>query len=100
MLLPADFDTDLTRLLNELARDRVVVIGPVANDAWTTATVEWRPATSLDDIDRALRTVGPVDLIIDLLPDQTDLGDVFRRLFFHLKPTVSTPSSVDPDAPT
>ena len=86
MLLPADFNTDLTRLLNELARDRVVVIGRVAKDARTTATVEWRPAASLDDIDRALRTVGPVDLIIDLLPDQTYLGDVFRRLFFHLKP--------------
>jgi capsular polysaccharide biosynthesis protein len=75
--------------LREFRRDRVHVLSVAQAPQWQEARVafEHHALGALPDMNRLLATLGPVDVLVDLLPGPAD--EYVRRwktLFFHLNP--------------
>lgn len=80
---------ELTGLVSELAGDEVFLLAPAASPQWAMATssATLLTSTTLRQVHARLKRIGPIDLLVDLLPtDEKVPGDVFRKVFFHLRP--------------
>jgi capsular polysaccharide biosynthesis protein len=85
---------EVTRWMERFPSDHVHLISDEAAPEWEVE--EGRAAhyegDSLFRISRNIGLVGPVDILVDLLPDEllpdgaANHHDIWRRLFFHVKP--------------
>lgn len=89
VVLPhGDLGEELQTLFDEFAADSVYVLAAAGPPEWglDDRNVAMLPAETLRQVDGRLKTIGPVDVIIDLLGDRnSDAETRWRALFFHLR---------------
>ncbi|HEX8488648.1 MAG TPA: glycosyltransferase family 61 protein [Propionibacteriaceae bacterium] len=106
LLAHAGLGEALARLVSEFAEDDTFVLSALSSPDWglDEAGATFLPAETLGQLNTRLKTIGPVDVIVDLRrADATAEGDAWRTLFFHLAPkgvyVVASASTPRPSAP-
>ncbi len=94
-------------MFGTFASDDVYVLGPAkpltsADRSHETGSVSVRSAEHLGDLHGLLKLIGPVDIIVDLWSARrAESADIWRTLFFHLRPGGSyVPSNRQRTPPT
>ena len=79
----------MLRWLRQFPTDHVHTISAENPPEWRSSPVQFthHKGESLSELAEVLKIIGPVDVLVDLMPGDTEEHEaIWRALFFHLNP--------------